>query len=98
MSQVIIIPAVLSTKAAHDYVTEAVFEGLLEHHGDILKPLRTVKRGDAYYRRATIDAALAVAEQTGTLIYKDGESGKIPVKRKRLQRFKADPQGLRDSD
>jgi len=94
MNHVIIIPAVLSSKAAYDYVTEAVFHGLLEHHSDILKPVRTVKRGDAYYRRVDIDAALEIALHSGTLIYKEQTRTCIPIKRKNRLRFKADPQGL----
>lgn len=62
-------PAVLSSKLAHAYCGgRPAFEELLAKHGDILVPLRRTERGDTSYRRATIDAALAVAEQSQTLV------------------------------
>ncbi len=64
-----LIPAVLSTKQGHDYVGgQRIWLELIAAHSDILKPLRTCPRGDAYWRRATIDAALTIAQQSGSLI------------------------------
>jgi hypothetical protein len=63
-----LIPAVLSTKQCHDYVGGArIWEELVDKHGDDFKPLRTLPRGDAYYRRETIDRVLLLAEASGTL-------------------------------
>jgi hypothetical protein len=66
---VILMPAVLAAKQCYDYCGgQPIFEELLAAHGDMLKPCRTTPRGDAFYRRATLDATIAVAEAQGTLI------------------------------
>lgn len=85
---VIMIPAVLSTKQCFDYCGgQPLFEELLEKHGDILKPVRTTPRGDRYFRRATVDAALIVAEQAESLIARPDREAKRVVKQKNSRRF-----------
>lgn len=82
-----LIPAVLSTKQCHDYVGGSrIWEELLEKHGPALKPLRTLPRGDAFYRRETVDHALLLAEHSGSLI-QDGE-GKPLILERKGRRFK----------
>lgn len=88
-ASVIIIPGVLTTKQCYDYCGgEPTFQDLLIHHGDILKPLRITERGDSYYRRVTIDAALSIAEQAGTLLHPDGRTKReLSIKTKQRRRF-----------
>ena len=83
---ILLIPAVLSTKQCHDYVGGSlVWQELLAAHGDILKPLRTVARGDSYWQRETVDGALRVAQAMGTLLYVHTHP---PVLTKTNRRFK----------
>jgi hypothetical protein len=66
---VFIIPAVLSTKQCYDYVGGSrIWDELIAAHGDILKPIRTVPRGDSFWRRESIDGALCIAEGSRSLI------------------------------
>lgn len=88
-AQIIIIPAVLSTKQCYDYCGgQPVFEELHAKHGDLVRPVRTTERGDSYYRRVSIDAALAIAEQAGTLINPAAAERKLLIKTKQARRFK----------
>jgi len=65
----LLIPAVLTTKQCHDYVGGSrLWEELISAHSDILKPVRTVPRGDSFWRRETVDTALRLAEATGSLL------------------------------
>jgi hypothetical protein len=62
-------PAVLSTKEAYAYCgNQPIWEELLEHHSNILQPLRRNDRGDTFYLRTVIDAALAAAQHQQTLV------------------------------
>lgn len=84
----ILIPAVLSTKQCHDYVGgRPVWEELLAAHSDILRPVRTVPRGDAFYLRETVDHALLLAEETGSLLAGACNPG-LPALTRRGRRFK----------
>ena len=89
----ILIPAVLSTKQCHDYVGGSrVWEELLAAHSDILKPIRTVPRGDAFWRRETVDNVLRLAEASASLIYRPPADDKPPtVLRRQGRRFKPGP-------
>lgn len=85
---IFIIPAVLSTKQCHDYVGgSALWAELLAAHSDILKPIRTLPRGDSFWRRETVDGALRVAEATGSLIAPTAPS-RIPILKRQGRRFK----------
>jgi len=66
----LIIPAVLKTKEAQEYVGgRPVWEDLVKHYGATLKPFRsTAERGNSYYRRETIDKVLLLAEVEGKLV------------------------------
>jgi len=82
----IILSAVLSTKQCHDYVGGSrIWQELLNAHGDILRPFRTVPRGDAFWHRETVDGALRVAQAKGTLLSIDINA---PIKVKTGRRFK----------
>ena len=84
----ILIPAVLSTKQCHDYVGgRLIWEELLASHPEHLRPIRTVPRGDAFYRRETVDHALRLAEVTGSLLA-GGREPKLPVLTRQGRRFK----------
>ena len=84
----ILIPAILSTKQAHDYVGGSrIWEELLAKHPDIIKPVRTLPRGDSWYRRETIDSAIRQAEALGSLI-QDGHNRPLILERKTGNRFK----------
>lgn len=86
----ILIPAILSTKQCHDYVGgPRIWEELMATHGDVIKPLRTLPRGDSWYRRETIDKVLLLAEASGSLI-QDGERRPLILPRQG-RRFKANP-------
>jgi hypothetical protein len=62
------IPAVLSTKKAHEYCGgRPIWEELTRAYPK-LRPLRTTLRGDAYWRRETIDHFISLAEMEGKLI------------------------------
>lgn len=75
---IILQPGGLSTKQAHDYVGGlGVFEDLLKHHPDIVKPFRTLERGDRFYRRECLDQAMLFAENMGTLVFKNHPSTTI---------------------
>jgi hypothetical protein len=88
---VFIIPAVLSTKQCHDYVGGSrLWEELIAAHGDILRPVRTVPRGDSFYRRETVDRALILAEATGSLLA-PVTAASPPILKRQARRFK--PQG-----
>lgn len=77
-------PAVLSTEAAKAYVGGRVnFDLLIEHHGKTLVPFRRTPRGDSWYRRDTIDAALAEAESMQTLVAPVDEAKRPPRRRRR---------------
>jgi hypothetical protein len=84
-------PAVLTTKQCYDYCGgEPTFEELLIHHSDVLKPLRITERGDTSYRRVTVDAALAIAENQGTLRNAEGTIKRnLLLKTKQARRFKS---------
>lgn len=83
----ILIPAILSTKQCHDYVGgQRIWEELLIKHPDIIKPIRTMPRGDSWYRRETIDAAIRQAEALGSLI-QDGRSKPLILTRTKSNRF-----------
>lgn len=85
----ILIPAVLSTKQCHDYVGGSrIWEELIAKHPDQVKPLRTLPRGDSFYRRETIDHALKLAEATGSLI-QNGDEEKPLILKRDGRRFKA---------
>ena len=85
----ILIPAVLSTKQCHDYVGGSrIWEELAAKHPDLLKPLRTLPRGDSHYRRETIDHALRMAEAQGTLL-QQGDAEKPLILKRRGRRFKS---------
>ena len=73
--RILITPAVISTKQGNAYCGgKPIFDELLAKHGDILKPIRTTPRGDTYYRTKTVDAALSIAELSGTLIHQKAEA------------------------
>jgi hypothetical protein len=83
----ILIPAVLSTKQCHDYVGGSrIWEELTTKHE--IKPLRTLPRGDSFFRRETVDHALRLAEAAGSLL-QQGEEKSLILKR-RGRRFKAE--------
>ena len=83
----ILIPAVLSTKQCHDYVGGSrLWEELITAHGDILRPVRTVPRGDSFWRRESVDGALRIAESAGSLISGDTQP---PILTKQARRFKS---------
>lgn len=87
---IFLIPAILSTKQCHDYVGgRPIWEELAQHHSDLLPPFRTTRRGDSYYRRATVDHAIQVAEAAGSLVHQPDESS--PLIPKQDRRFKALP-------
>ncbi len=84
----ILIPAVLTTKQCHDYVGGSrLWEELLHAHSTILKPVRTVPRGDSFWRRETVDNALRLAESSGSLLAPS--DGKLPILTRQARRFKA---------
>ena len=83
----ILIPAVLSTKACHDYVGGSrIWDELIAAHGDILVPFRTVPRGDSFWHRQTVDSALCLAQATRTLIAEP--TGTPPILTRQGRRFK----------
>lgn len=85
---VILMPAVLSTKQCFDYCGgQPLFKELLAKHGDILKPTRTTERGDSFYRRESVDAALRIAEAQGSLLAQPDDQP-APVLEKQGRRFK----------
>jgi hypothetical protein len=59
-----------------------VWDELLAAHSDILRPIRTVPRGDSFWRRKTIDEALIVAEEKGSLLAPPNDQRKSVLKRK----------------
>jgi len=69
MSQLFITPAVLKEKEAWAYVGgRPVWDDLLKHYQKHLVPLReSPTRGDAVYRRETIDKVIQLAEIEGKL-------------------------------
>lgn len=85
---VLIIPAVLSTKQCHDYVGGSrLWNELLAAHPDLLRPIRTVPRGDSFWRRETVDSVLRVAEAKGSLIA-PAHSPTMPILKRQGRRFK----------
>lgn len=86
----ILIPAVLSTKQCHDYVGGSrIWEELQRHHGDKIKPLRTLPRGDSHYLRQTVDNALMLAEASGSLVHTENPDD-LPVLKKSGRRFRSE--------
>ena len=86
----ILIPAVLSTKQCHDYVGGSrIWQELIAAHPSELKPLRTLPRGDSFYRRETVDQALRLAEAQGTLISHEENPETLPILKRHGRRFKA---------
>lgn len=89
---IILIPAVLSTKQCHDYVGGSrIWAELIAKHAAIIKPFRTLKRGDSHYLRKTVDAALFAAEMEGTLVNADQDPDAetpAPVLVRKGSRFK----------
>ena len=85
---IFLIPAVLTTKQCHDYVGGSrLWEELITAHGDILRPVRTVPRGDSFWRRESVDGALRIAESAGSLISATGDT-QPPILTKQARRFK----------
>jgi len=85
----ILIPAILSTKQCHDYVGGRLFwEELLAAHSDQLRPTRTVPRGDAFWRRESIDQVLRLAEASGSLLAIPRDVEQPPILRRAGRRFK----------
>jgi hypothetical protein len=84
----IIIPAVFSTKQCHDYVGGSrIWNELLAAHSDVLRPIRTVPRGDSHWRRETVDHALRLAEVTGSLLA-PADPSRLPILKRQGRRFK----------
>ncbi len=85
---IILIPAVLSTKQCHDYVGGRLFwEELLIAHPDQLQPVRTLPRGDAFWRRESVDRVIAMAEISGSL-RSQSATITMPVLKRSGRRFK----------
>jgi hypothetical protein len=83
----LLIPAILKTKEAHLYVGGVeVWKDLVKHYAEKLKPIRTTQRGDSYFRTATIDHVIVLAEMEGKLIFNPDAVGTLPDKsRRKLQ-------------
>lgn len=76
--------AVLKTPAAVRYCGgERIFEGLLKHHANILKPFSQTSNGARSYLVADLDAALLVARSSGTFIEEANNKQTANLRRKR---------------
>jgi len=85
----ILIPAILSTKQCHDYVGGRLcWEDLLRAHGEHIKPFRTLPRGDAFWRRESVDHILRLAENSGSLRHAPASEPVSPVLKRNGRRFK----------
>lgn len=83
----ILIPAILSTKQCHDYVGGRLcWEALLDAHSDQIKPFRTLPRGDAFWRRESVDHILRLAEAAGSL--RQEREPVSPILKRSGRRFK----------
>lgn len=83
----ILIPAVLSTKQCHDYVGGSrIWEELIDKHGDQIKPLRRLPRGDSFYRRESVDHVLRLAESSGSMLVPIEDNP--PILKRQGRRFK----------
>lgn len=59
----------MPTKVAHDYVGgRTVFEDLKKFYPELVRPFRRTPRGDEYYRKEVLDAAMAAAEANEDLL------------------------------
>jgi hypothetical protein len=77
--------AILKTPEAIEYVGgERLFEGLRQHHGDILKPFSRTRNNACTWRVATLDTAIAAAEAAGTFIETVTHTPPKPRRRRRI--------------
>lgn len=71
-------PAVLPTKACHDYVGgRPTWDELFDRYGKgkkpLLTPFRRTPQGNTYYLRSVVDDVLLRAQMEGALINQPGE-------------------------